>query len=465
MIAGAYERVSRAHDKRARSIAEQAADNRRAAEREGWTLVAGWTDPNRSASRYSTRDRPGYLAMLAAIAAGGVDVLIVWEWSRSSRELEASAHLMSACRSAGTLIHVTSHDRTYDMSVPNDERALGSESVDAAYESGKTSTRTRRAFRANLAAGRPHGLAPYGYQRVYDPADGAMVRQEPDPKTAPIVADIITRVAHGEPIEAVVRDLNGRGVPSPRRGLWSHATVRWLVLNIAYIAKRRDGADLVDGDWPAIVDVDTWNDGVRLLTGADRKVTRPGRARWLLSMIARCAVCGGPMVARNSRGRLVYVCRAGGHVTVPLSVVDDLVSGLVIARVSRPDAYAALAVPGEVVSSARAEAGALRARLASFEAEAISGGVDAASFGRVTGALRAQLEQAERVAAADALPAALRALLTPGEDVAARWAALGIPARKDVLRALFAGITISPPADRKRGPFDPERVHIEWAMS
>ena len=87
--------------------------------------------------------------------------------------------------------------------------------------------RTLRATAADAASGRPHGLAPYGYRRTYDPLTGKTAGQEPDPATAPVVAEIITRVAGGEPIEAVTRDLNARADPSPRGGQWTHATVRW----------------------------------------------------------------------------------------------------------------------------------------------------------------------------------------------------------------------------------------------
>ena len=459
--AAIYSRVSRAKGRQARSVAEQAAANTAAATAAGWTITRRLEDPNVSASRFSARSRPGYAALLAAIVAGEVDVIVLWEWSRGSRELEASAHLMSACRAAGVLIHITSHDRGYDMSVPKDERDLSAEAVDAAYESGKTSTRTRRAQAANLRAGRPHGLAPYGYAREYDPRTGEMTRQVPDPKTAPNVRWIVEHVAHGMPLEAAVRDLNARGVPSPRGGQFTHATVRWVALNPAYIAKRKSADGLVDGAWPALVDADTYWSGVALLRSADRKSIRPAGARWLLSMIAKCGSCGGQIVARNSRGRMVYLCRARGCVTVPLADVDEQVTDLALARVSRPDAYSRLAMPGEVVSSARSAAGALRARIAEYEEQAIAGDVDAASFARVTGALRAQLEQAEQAAAASTLPAALRRLLTADQDVRARWDALEIAARRDILRALLS-VTISPAADRKRGPLDPDRIHIEW---
>src|SRR5260221_477383 len=139
---------------------------------------------------------------------------------------------------------------------------------------------------------RPHVLAPYGYRRTYDPLTGKVVAQEPDPATAPVVTGIITRVAGGEPIEAVTRDLNNREIPSPRNGSWTHATVRWICVNVTYIGKRKhNGGPLLDGSWPGLVSEEKFWAGVSLLGSPSRKVTRPGRPPWLLSLVAQCSEC------------------------------------------------------------------------------------------------------------------------------------------------------------------------------
>ena len=89
--AGVYERVSNAKDKRARSVAEQNAENRTACADQGWAIVATFQDPNRGASRFTARAREAYEQLLAAIGAGQLDVLVLWESSRGGRELEAWA--------------------------------------------------------------------------------------------------------------------------------------------------------------------------------------------------------------------------------------------------------------------------------------------------------------------------------------------------------------------------------------
>src|ERR1039457_2052742 len=115
MRAGVYERVSNAKDKRARSVAEQNGDNRQACDREGWTVVRTFQDPNRGASRFTARAREAYAQTLAAIGAGELDILVLWESSRGGRELEAWAGLLNACRQHHVKIYVPSHGRLYDM--------------------------------------------------------------------------------------------------------------------------------------------------------------------------------------------------------------------------------------------------------------------------------------------------------------------------------------------------------------
>ncbi len=469
--AGVYERVSKAKDKRAskldRSIEEQNGANRQACADEGWTIARTFQDPNRSASRFTSRAREAYGELLTAIGREEFSVLVLWESSRGGRELEAWAHLLNACREHKVKIYVTSHERLYDVARGRDWKALADDGTDSAYESEKTSLRALRAHAADAVNGRPHGLAPYGYRRTYDPLTGKVVAQEPDPATAPVVTGIITRVAGGEPIEAVTRDLNNREIPSPRNGSWTHATVRWICVNVTYIGKRKhNGGPLLDGSWPGLVSEEKFWAGVSLLGSPSRKVTRPGRARWLLSLVAECSECHGPATARENKraGTMVYTCRDRGCFYAPLAAIDKQITMLVIARLSKRDAYRELAAADDhAVLAARAEAARLRGVLAGYKADAIAERITRVSFAEIEAGLNKRIKTEDAAAVTAGVPLALRDLLTPGADIGARWGALGIPARKDVLRTLFSSITIAPAATRKRGaPFDPDRVDVEW---
>jgi hypothetical protein len=57
-------------------------------EDKGWTLGVTHADDDLSASRDSTKPGPGYVVLLADIAAGRVDVIVVTEMTRLYRRLE-----------------------------------------------------------------------------------------------------------------------------------------------------------------------------------------------------------------------------------------------------------------------------------------------------------------------------------------------------------------------------------------
>ncbi|GAA2157182.1 hypothetical protein GCM10009727_66850 [Actinomadura napierensis] len=85
--------------------------------------------------------------------------------------------------------------------------------------------------------------APYGYRRIRD-ARGRYVTQLPMEPQAGVVREIISRVAQGQAIPQIIRELEGRGVPAPRGGpRWSRSVVTDIVHNPAYIGKPKVDAD------------------------------------------------------------------------------------------------------------------------------------------------------------------------------------------------------------------------------
>ena len=113
-------------------------------------------------------------------------------------------------------IHVTSHGRTYDLTNPRDRRTLQEDGTDAEYESGKLSTRAKRHTTANAVDGRPHGRIPFGYRRTYDPTNGRLAGQEPEPAEAAVVVEMFERLAQGHSLRSVARDFEARGIRHAR---------------------------------------------------------------------------------------------------------------------------------------------------------------------------------------------------------------------------------------------------------
>ena len=466
--AALYGRVSQ--DKQAgRSVSEQETESRAACTANGWTIAATYSDNDISASRFTSKKRADWTKLVADLDAGKFDVLVLWEPSRGSRELMTWAALLDACRRRKVLVHVTSHQHTYDLAKPRDWRSLAEDGVDSAYESEKASQRIRRSMTANAVAGRPHGRTPYGYVRRYDPATKALVAQDIDPQTAPVVREITRRLAAAEPVITVTRDLNARGVLSPAGGKWARQNVRQLALSHTYIAQREHGGEIRPGNWPALVDPEVWYAARRILLDPKRTVTKPGRYKYLLSYIARCGVCGGRLqavqrkaLADHRDGGRAYFCVDAGHVSAGVDWLDDIVTPVVLARLADKRVMDRLAGGDDQdVLAARTHAAALRERLEGFRDAAAAGELTPASLAHVEARLVADIETAQKKATSSAVPSVLRGLVG-ADDIEARWEELSIAGRRQVVSALGITITLDRSTTRGRHSLDDyDRVRIE----
>jgi site-specific DNA recombinase len=443
--AGNLGRVSKDKSGRVRSVTEQHDDNRSAITANGWLEAASYEDAV-SASRFAREGRPDWSRLVADVTAGLLDVVVMWESSRGSRKLAEWVDFLDLCRERGILIHVFTHHRTYDLAIRRDRKALVDDGVDNEDDSEKTSERVRRSLAANKLAGMPHGIVKYGYERDHDPRTGALLGQHPVPGHAAVCEEIIRRIAAAEPVSAICDDLTKRKVPPPAGDVWYRRTLVRIATSPAYIGKIRVDGELIDAQWPPIVDELTFWAAQHVLSSPARKTTRPGSAKYLLSYLMTCAACGEPVCA-DTRRAPVYCCseHKGHNCQVPMGAADAFVSAVVTRRLAEPDYYAHLAAgDDERVMQARAEAARLRAELDEWAAADISARAYAVREAKIL----PLIEAADARAAELSVPPALRALVTPGGDIGARWEAQCTAARRDVIRALLPGVVLAP----GRGP-------------
>lgn len=462
-----YERVSvQVTGTEARAVEEQNTANLAACERYGWAVTGRYADPGRSASRFKKKRREEYDRLIAAVKAGRGDLLIFWESSRGSRELEEWAHLLNECRARGVRIYVTSHDRLYNLARSRDWRTLAEDGVDAGYESEKTSDRVKRALDANAAKGRPHSNIPVGYERVYDERTRELVAQRPDPETSWIPREIITRVAAAETISSIARDFRRRGVPTPKGGTWVAARIRQVAGNPAYIGRQRYNGELIDAIWPGIADAATFWAAQRVLSDPVRRNTCNGAAVHLLSYLASCGKCGQLLSSSRDRPgeQRGYRCHLTGCTSIRQDWLDAFITGAITERLSDPESYRLItggdgdaAVLGartaieELRARKRAAADAYRRRELSLEMLSL-----------IDGDLSRAIAGQERVASQSSMPPVLRHL-DPAADIREQFESAALPARKDIVRLLFGRIAVFPAL--RRGPvraFDPRRVEFEW---
>ena len=463
------------------SIDQQEEIGRDRAEQENWPVHAVLSDPN-SASRYSTTVRKNWERLLADLDRPEVGILWLWESSRGDRELETWAAMLTRCRKHGVKIFIETHERLYDLAKSRDRKTLAEDGVASEYESSLISERVTRAMAKNAKNGKPHGRTPYGYRREYaidEDGKRVIVGQFPHPEQAKVVRRIFADIERRVSLRSIAADLNARQVPTVTGAQWTPQRVRDVALMATYAGKRvhnpgaktgnvrRHGlGTLTPGTWPALVSLEQYYAVRRLLTDPQRRTSRPGRAKHLLSMIATCGVCGGVLAVRYSRDAGEYTCRAGGHVRGRQEELDEYVRSLIGARLADPDDYnrlvnqtddhrlqAARDTVAEIETHYEEMIKDLRARVMSSHA-----------FSAAEPGVLADLEQAKAVVADLEAPESLRALLgDPRQDFDVRWQSFTPVARRLIVRSLFASITLHrAPSPGHRGPVR-DRVRFGWS--
>jgi DNA invertase Pin-like site-specific DNA recombinase len=428
-----------------------------AAAARGVTLGAPYRDESISASRYSRKARDGFGQLLSDLERGrfGADELWLWESSRGSRRVGEWVTLIELCEVQKVRIHVTTHGRTYDPANSLDRRSLLEDAVDSEYESGKISARLRRAAAANAAAGKPHGKTPYGYRRRYDERTKKLIAQEPDPVEAPVIRELFERIKSGHSLRSISLDWEARGIRTRTDKIFTPQHLRVLAMTASYAGLRvhdtnghggshspqpgAPGVQVVKGTWEPLVSEATYRAVQRILTDPKRTTTRPGRAKHLLSNIAVCDKCETTITVSFRAHRPYYQCRKG-CVRVQKEDIEQFAEEVILVYLARPDVHQALKraeADTDALQAVRDQLAAARARLAELADAAASGTISITTVARAEPQILAAIADLERREAELATPSALQGFISPGADVARRWQAVPMSARREVARMLL----------------------------
>lgn len=453
--AAIYTRISSDQWGEALGVARQEADCRALCERRGWTVVGVFCDNDISA--WSGKVRPAYRDILTAISGNEVDVVVAWHpdrLHRQTRELVAFIDLVEVHRV--TVETVTAG--TLDLSTPSGRMQAKIVGTVAEYESDHKAERIRRKLAANAAEGRHHGGSrPYGWKND---------RITLDENEAKVVRDAAKRVLRGESVKAIARALNAAGYRSSIGREWRDVTVRDMLMRDRNAGIRMyHGKPVGRGRWAPILDEATLLQVKAVLTAPGRRTTpgRDGKVH-MLSSIARCGVCDGPIIVARSKAykgvtKPIYRCR-DGHISRVQEDVDLHVAAVVVGRLSQPDARELLAAPSATGGAAKAiaEAELLRTRL-SEAAEAYAAGVlTLAQLETVTRTLRPKITAAESMAADAGRVRVLDPLLT--RDTEDAWLNLTPEQRRAVVDLL---VTVTLHRSAVRGRYrNPETIEIQW---
>lgn len=462
--AGIYARIS-SDDGTALGVGRQIADCRKLADAKGWTVAEIYEDNDVSAS--SGKPRPQYQRLLAAIDSGEVNALVVWDidrLTRTPRELEDVVDL--ADRRGVALASVGGE---VDLSTPQGRLTARLKGSVARHEVEQSSRRLKRKFLERAEAGKPHGKVAYGYRRqpVHDDTGRIVGSVEAlDEAQAAVVREVARRILAREPMRRIVIDLNTRGVPTPRGGQWDGTMLRQVMLRQRNAGRRvHQGEVIGKGDWPPLLDEDTFDRLRAMLTDPGRRTTRGNGVKHLLSGIARCGIdgCDGTMRVTNARmigtkhAPTSYNCRKCNRVRRKKSDVDALVEAVIVARLEQPDGPDLFAGDPATLREATEAVETLTARLDLAADNYAEGNITAEQLARITAKLRPQLDAARtRVRAAAPSPEFER---FAGGAVREAWDTADLETRRAVIE-LLVEVTILPTGSG--GVFDPESVRIEW---
>lgn len=250
----------------------------------------------------ASRDRSGWWPTLdeavAQVEAGGLDVVVVWKYSRAARHRRRWAIALDRIEVAGGTLE--SATEGLDTTTSTGRLARGMLAELAAWEAERIGETWKETHARRRAQGLPHsGAARFGYR--YDRHGGYSI----DPDTGPILADLFRRYLAGEGHTTLARWLNRQGIPTVRR-----ARTGWSVQAVIRLLDSGFGAGLLHekstGTWhpgahPAVITAGEWQ---AYQQARQTRWNTPARVRepaYPLTGLVRCGLCGKAMVASSDK--------------------------------------------------------------------------------------------------------------------------------------------------------------------
>jgi DNA invertase Pin-like site-specific DNA recombinase len=447
-------------------VERQEREYRELCERQGLDVVAVFEDDDQSA--YSGKRRPGYEALCDAVKDREVRAVVAWHpdrLHRSPKELEAFIDLIEATRAKVFTVQAGEYDLTTSAGRLS-ARVVGAV---ARNESETKSARLRAKHRQLAEHGDTNGGSdrPFGFEW-----DRVTIRRS----EAKVILELAERTIAGEPLGALTRWLNAKGITTTTGVAWRNGNVRRVLINPRITGLRAVGRDnrvVADAVWKPIVDRPTFERVRAILTDPARRTNGAART-YLLSGLVRCGRCGARMLSQNRTNgsgtkTRSYMCvrREGAGGCNQLRIVADpleadLVSA-VLDHVTRPRFWTELtrveATDNDAVSVELAD---IDGRLATLGADFGSGAIpDVAFHAAIKELNRRRTELAALVRATRRTPAVLGPYSRDPGALERDWPILPFERQRAILTAVLKSVTIGP--DRRGRGYDPDRIiAIDW---
>ena len=239
---------------------------------EGWTLVPTVYDDGGFSG--GTLDRPGIKQLLADVAAGSVQIIVVYKVDRLTRSLADFARIVETLDERGaSFVSIT---QQFNTTTSMGRLTLNVLLSFAQFEREVTGER----IRDKIAASKKKGLWMGGNTPI-----GYAVRDrtlEVVPEQADLVRTLFEKYLKAASVDELVRDLNAQGLRTPIRktlkgtdcggARYSVGAVRHILKNPVYLGQIRHKTAVYPGQHPPIIDQALFDQvQTRLLDGVRRE--------------------------------------------------------------------------------------------------------------------------------------------------------------------------------------------------
>ena len=275
---------------------------------EGWTLVPDRFDDGGFSG--GSMKRPGLQRLLADVAAGKVDVILVYKIDRLTRSLLDFSKLVEAFDKSG--VSFVSITQSFNTTTSMGRLTLNMLLSFAQFEREVTAERIRDKIAASKARGMwMGGTPPLGYRP--DGRNLAIVEEH-----AAVVRRIFERYLALGSVRAVASDLFAHDIGVPERTAmtgrsmggreFTRGQIYKILANPTYVGEIHHRGKIHKGNQPSIIEPETW-DAVQELLASNAQGDQPSAHVQTRSLLAGRLVDeqGEPLVATHAtKGKVRY---------------------------------------------------------------------------------------------------------------------------------------------------------------
>lgn len=261
------------------------------AEKHDMTIVDTYID--RAISGTSTNHREAFLKMIADSEKHTFEGVLMYKMDRFARNRYDSAVYKAKLKKNGVRVYYAKEQ------IPEGPEGIILESLlegMAEYYSAELSQKIKRGMRENALKGKATGgSTAIGYKITPDKTFAI------DEDYADVVRHIFRSYARGERVEDICRDLNEKGIRTPRGCLFNPSSMRKMLQNEKYIGVYVCKDIRLEDAIPPIIDKSLFHE-VQQILAKNRKAPARAKAKvdYLLSGKAYCGKCGNGLVGESS---------------------------------------------------------------------------------------------------------------------------------------------------------------------